>query len=77
MDATLTRLLDANAGALGARLAATVVRRLAVVSGIVGQGKDELARAFLDQLERCGARASRLQKRLDELFRGTEPSPQG
>ncbi|HVO10557.1 MAG TPA: hypothetical protein VMX54_07340 [Vicinamibacteria bacterium] len=56
---------------------ATVVRRLAVVTGIVGQGKDELARAFLDQLERCGARASSLQRRLDELFRGTEPTPQG
>ncbi|HXY38439.1 MAG TPA: hypothetical protein VEQ10_02150 [Vicinamibacteria bacterium] len=54
-----------------------VVRRLAVVTGIVGQGKDELARAFLDQLERCGAHASRLQRRLDELFRGTEPVPQG
>ena len=56
---------------------ATVVRRLAVVTGIVGQGKDELARAFLDRLERCGARASQLQKRLDELFRGTEPPPNG
>ena len=28
---------------------ATVVRRLALVTGIVGRGKDELARAFLDQ----------------------------
>ncbi len=55
---------------------ATVVRRLAVVMGIVGQGKDELARAFLEQLERCGARASSLQRRLDQLFRGTEPTPQ-
>ncbi len=56
---------------------ATVVRRLAVVTGIIGRGKDELARGFLDQLERCGAHASRLQRRLDELFRGTEPPPQG
>lgn len=55
----------------------TVVRRLAVVTGIVGRGKDELARGFLDQLERCGARASGLQRRLEELFRGTEPPPQG
>ncbi len=55
----------------------TVVRRLAVVTGIVGQGKDELARAFLEQLERCGARVSSLQRRLDQLFRGTEPTPQG
>ena len=55
----------------------SVVRRLAVVTGIVGRGKDELARAFLEQLERCGARANQLQRRLDALFRGTEPSPQG
>ena len=54
-----------------------VVRRLAVVTGIVGRGKDELARAFLEQLERCDARASVLQSRLDALFRGTEPPPQG
>jgi hypothetical protein len=54
-----------------------VVRRLAVVTGIVGRGKDELGRAFLEQLERCGVRTRQLQRRLDELFRGTEPSPQG
>lgn len=54
-----------------------VVRRLALVTGIVGRGKDELARGFLEQLERCGARANQLQRRLDALFRGTEPSPQG
>lgn len=53
-----------------------VVRRLAVVTGIVGRGKDELARAFLDELERCDARARQLQSRLEELFRGTEPPPQ-
>ncbi len=56
---------------------ATVVRRLAVVTGIVGRGKDELARAFIEQLERCDARASALQSRLDALFKGTEPQPQG
>jgi len=56
---------------------ATVVRRLAVVTGIVGRGKDELARAFIEQLERCDARATALQSRLDALFRGTEPQPQG
>ncbi|MGE5124873.1 MAG: hypothetical protein ACM3PV_01180 [Betaproteobacteria bacterium] len=56
---------------------AAVVKRLAVVTGIVGRGKDELARAFVEQLERCDARASALQSRLDALFRGTEPSPQG
>jgi hypothetical protein len=50
----------------------TVVRRLAVVSGIVGAGKDELARAFLEQLERCDARNRQLQRRLETLFRGTE-----
>lgn len=56
---------------------ATVVRRLAVVTGVVGRGKDELARAFIEQLERCDARATALQSRLDALFRGTEPQPQG
>ncbi len=56
---------------------ATVVRRLAVVTGILGRGKDELARAFLEQLERCDARATALQSRLDALFSGTEPQPQG
>lgn len=55
---------------------ATVVKRLALVSGIVGRGKDELARAFIDQLEQCGARVSQLQRRLDALFKGTEPPPQ-
>lgn len=54
----------------------TVVRRLAVVTGIVGRGKDELACAFLDRLEQCGAQVSLLQGRLDALFRGTEPPPQ-
>lgn len=55
---------------------ATIVKRLAVVTGIVGRGKDELARAFIDQLERCDAQVSRLQRRLDALFKGTEPPPQ-
>jgi hypothetical protein len=54
---------------------ATVVRRLALVTAIVGRGKDELARAFIDQIERCGARVSQLQRRLDALFKGTEPPP--
>ena len=54
---------------------ATVVKRLALVTGIVGRGKDELARAFIDQLEQCGARVSQLQRRLDALFKGTEPPP--
>jgi hypothetical protein len=55
---------------------ATVVKRLAQVTAIVGRGKDELARAFIDQLEQCGARVSQLQRRLDALFKGTEPPPQ-
>jgi len=53
-----------------------VVRRLALVSGIVGRGKDELARAFLEQKERAEAKAVRLAERLDMLFKGTEPPPQ-
>ncbi len=53
-----------------------VVRRLALVTGIVGRGKDELARAFLDQKERAVAEAAQLADRLDRLFKGTEPPPE-
>jgi hypothetical protein len=56
---------------------ATVVRRLALVSGIVGRGKDELARAFFDRKERAEARAAALERRLDELFKGTQSPPEG
>jgi hypothetical protein len=52
-----------------------VVRRLALVTGIVGRGKDELARAFLDHKERAEARAATLQQRLDQLFKGTDGPP--
>ena len=55
----------------------TVVRRLALVSGIVGRGKDELARAFLDRQERAEARAAALERRLAELFKGTQSAPEG
>jgi hypothetical protein len=54
-----------------------VVRRLALVTGAAGRGKDELARAFLEHKERAEARAARLQHRLDALFAGTEPPPEG
>jgi hypothetical protein len=54
---------------------ATVVRRLALVTGIVGRGKDELARAFLDRKEKAEAEVASLSQRLDELFKGTEPAP--
>jgi hypothetical protein len=54
-----------------------VVRRLALVTGIVGRGKDELARAFLEHKERAEAKASQLAERLDRLFKGTDSPPQG
>jgi hypothetical protein len=54
-----------------------VVRRLALLTGIVGRGKDELARAFLEQKERAEAEAARLAERLDTLFKGTDSPPQG
>jgi hypothetical protein len=54
---------------------ATVVRRLALVTGIVGRGKDELARAFLDRKEKAEATAAALSGRLEKLFKGTEPPP--
>jgi hypothetical protein len=53
-----------------------VVTRLALVTGIVGRGKDELARAFLDHKERAEARATGLERRLAELFKGTESPPE-
>ena len=53
-----------------------VVRRLALVTGIVGRGKDELARAFLEHKERAEARAAQLAERLDRLFKGTDSPPQ-
>ena len=53
-----------------------VVRRLALVTGIVGRGKDELAHAFLDHKEKAEARAARLAERLGTLFQGTDPPPQ-
>jgi hypothetical protein len=53
-----------------------VVLRLALVTGIVGRGKDELARAFLEQKERAEAKAAQLADRLDRLFQGTEPPPE-
>ena len=56
---------------------ATVVRRLALVTGIVGRGKDELARAFLDRKEKAEAEVANLSQRLDKLFKGTEPTPEG
>lgn len=55
---------------------ATVVRRLAHVTGIVGRGKDELARAFLDHKEQAEATAAALSDRLEKLFKGTEPPPE-
>jgi hypothetical protein len=53
----------------------TVVRRLALVTGIVGRGKDELARAFLAHKERAEARAAELAGKLERLFAGTDAGP--
>ena len=53
-----------------------VVLRLALVTGIVGRGKDELARAFLDHKERAEARAVQLTEKLDRLMKGTDSPPQ-
>jgi phage shock protein A len=53
------------------------VLRLALVTGIVGRGKDELARAFLEHKERAEARVASLEQRLAELFKGTQSPPEG
>jgi len=50
----------------------TVVGRLALATGIVGRGKDELASAFLEQKQRAESHAAALAQQLDALFQGTE-----
>jgi hypothetical protein len=54
----------------------TVVQRLALVTGIVGRGKDELARVFMEQRQTAEARARQLARELETLFKGTDPAPQ-
>ena len=54
-----------------------VVRRLALVTGVVGRGKDELARAFLEHKERAEERIASLEQRLTEVFKGTQSPPEG
>jgi hypothetical protein len=78
MDADLVTLLERRAPLVvdAGGDTATVVRRLALVTGIVGRGKDELARAFLEQKEQAEARVAALSRRLDSLFEGTEPTPE-
>ena len=56
---------------------AEVARRLAVVSGIVGRGKDELARVYLAHKEQADSRAALLERRLADLFKGTQAPPEG
>jgi hypothetical protein len=53
-----------------------LVLRLALVTGIVGRGKDELARAFLDHKDRAEARAAQLTEKLERLMKGTDSPPQ-
>ncbi len=54
-----------------------VVRRLALVTGVVGRGKDELARAFLEHKERAEARVASSSSASRELFKGTQSPPEG
>ncbi len=49
-----------------------LVGQLAFVTGLVGVAKDELARIYLRRKEHAELRAAELQRRLDELFKGTE-----
>lgn len=53
-----------------------LVRNLAFVTNLVGQAKDELARAYLAHKQRSDLAVSELERRLEELFKGTErPEP--
>jgi hypothetical protein len=55
--------------------AAALVPRLAAVSGALGRAKDDLARAFLERSLAAERRASALELRLADLFKGTEEAP--
>jgi hypothetical protein len=51
------------------------VGQLSRITSIIGAAKDQLARVYLEHLERAESRASRLQRRLDQLFKGTDERP--
>ena len=51
------------------------VRSLSQVTGIIGASKDQLAHIYLQHLEKAESRAAILQRRLDELDKGTDPAP--
>jgi hypothetical protein len=71
---TALNLLDAEAWELVAESAAPteVVRLLGHVCRTVGAAKDELARIYLARAQDCEERAGHLERRLEDLFKGTE-----
>ena len=50
----------------------SLVRHLSIVTGTVGQAKDELARLYLEQKRTADGTIAVLEQRLDELSKGTE-----
>jgi hypothetical protein len=51
---------------------ATLVPTLALVTTTIGTAKDRLAQLYLAHKERCESRVASLEKRCEELFKGTE-----
>jgi hypothetical protein len=49
-----------------------LVRHLSIVTGRIGEAKDELARHYLLQKQAADRRIASLEHRLDELSKGTE-----
>jgi hypothetical protein len=52
------------------------VEQLRRISCTVGAAKDQLARVYLRHMERAEARAAGLERRLEQLFKGTDPPPE-
>lgn len=50
----------------------SLVRHLSIVTGTIGRAKDELARLFLEQKRAADGTIALLERRLDELSKGTE-----
>ena len=48
------------------------MRPLSIITGTIGRAKDELARLDLQQKQAADQTIARLEKRLDELSKGTE-----
>ena len=51
-------------------------RRLARITGVIGAGKDRIARIYLDHKETAETELANLQGKIELLFRGTDSDPE-